>query len=278
MTEGSTKLADEVIRPSYEQIVEGIRHSGVREILRHAEDNEQRINRELERISENEDLNEEAKERMAQEVLDKYEPKISEAYKSAKEKVEASAESSYRFSIPMPGDSKTLATTRAADASEVLAIQNETTALIARAEQLKTKASASDRSHARGNDGIRLSYDPAQRVLKDAFDKAMVDGGIQGKITGLAVVKAADALGVDVESIVEDHRRQVHYNALNDMHHFQRAWRTLPSKKRSAANSFIARRSSARRIGTYQSANKTMVRGTDVAQVFARKPRKRAWK
>ena len=37
----SENLADQVVRPSYEQIVGSIKHSGVREILRRAQDVEE---------------------------------------------------------------------------------------------------------------------------------------------------------------------------------------------------------------------------------------------
>ncbi|CAA9455704.1 MAG: hypothetical protein AVDCRST_MAG58-1440 [uncultured Rubrobacteraceae bacterium] len=39
----SENLADQVIRPSYEQTVGSIRHSGVRDILRHAQQVEDEI-------------------------------------------------------------------------------------------------------------------------------------------------------------------------------------------------------------------------------------------
>ena len=39
----SESLADQVVRPSYEQIVSSIKHSGVREILRRAQEVEDEI-------------------------------------------------------------------------------------------------------------------------------------------------------------------------------------------------------------------------------------------
>jgi hypothetical protein len=63
----SEYLADLVLRPSYEQIVQSIKHQGVQEILRHAWADEQRLGQELEVLEENEDLNPEAKEDLAEE-------------------------------------------------------------------------------------------------------------------------------------------------------------------------------------------------------------------
>jgi hypothetical protein len=114
----SESVADLAIRPSYEEIVAGIRHPGVREILAHAQENEQRLNRELGYIDADEDLNDEAKERKAQELIERYSPKISAAYQDAKQKVTASAETSYRFSLPFP-EGKTFAQARATDSGEL---------------------------------------------------------------------------------------------------------------------------------------------------------------
>jgi hypothetical protein len=52
----SENLGDLAVRPTYEEIVQSIKHQGVRESLRHAQENERRLGRELERIEDDQDL------------------------------------------------------------------------------------------------------------------------------------------------------------------------------------------------------------------------------
>jgi hypothetical protein len=82
-------LADQVVRPSVEEIHASIPHSGVRELLSNAKQIQRRMSMELEDIQANEDLNEEAKRRRAQEVIDRHGPKIAKAHQDAREKVES---------------------------------------------------------------------------------------------------------------------------------------------------------------------------------------------
>jgi hypothetical protein len=85
-------LTEQNIRPSVEEIHASIPHKGVRYLLNDAKNTQRRMNRELEDIETDEDLNPEAKQRRAQEVIDHHGPKIAKAYRDAREKVEASAE------------------------------------------------------------------------------------------------------------------------------------------------------------------------------------------
>jgi hypothetical protein len=272
-------LAEQAIQPTYEQIVSSIRHSGVREMLQHARENEQRVGYELKRIESNEDLTEEAKARRAQEVIERYGPKISEAYDGAKEKLAAAAENSYKFSIPMPGDGKTLASTKVESASEMVAVQNEITTLLTRAEQMKAKASVSDKAHQGGNKGMRLAHDPRLKVLKEAYADAMEAGGIEGKVRGLAVVRAADALGLDLEAIVAEHRTKVHQGALSDADKYERALGVLPSGKNRAPTNPFGQRRGKTYVGTYGSANKAVLHpGGGGGSMFPTRKRKPSWK
>jgi hypothetical protein len=263
---GAASVAEAMpVRPSYEQIIGSIKHAGAREILAHAKENEQRVARELAAIEEDQELTVEAKAHRADELIARYQDKISGAYASAREKVTASAETSYKFSIPMPGDGKTLATTRVADATELLAVQNETMQILTRAEQAKASATK----------GPKPAQDPRRRVLKEAYASAMATDGIEGKIAGLAAIKAAEALGIELEGIVADHRTQTHYNALEDHRRATRQAFALPSEKR-IGNPFDTKRRGARSIGTHSSGNKVMTGGTK--PLFPKKNRKPSWK
>jgi hypothetical protein len=69
MTEQAS-LTEQIIRPSVEEIHASISHKGARDLLNDAKDIQRHMNRELERIETDEDLNPEAKQRRAQEVED----------------------------------------------------------------------------------------------------------------------------------------------------------------------------------------------------------------
>jgi hypothetical protein len=271
----SENLAEQVIRPSYEQIVGSIRHSGVQEILRRVQEGERRMDRELERIEADEDLNDEARQRRAQELIDRYSPKISEAYRSAKEKVEASAESSYLFSLPFP-EGRTFAQARAKDSTELLAVQGEAEAIAQRIagrslQQMTKAASRNPRDK-----GIRETSDPTIGALRKEFDQAMSEGGVEGRVRAMAVQRVCDRLGVPLDQVVDHHRTDTHRRALEDARRFELAVFVLPSGKKPRQNPFEARRRSTRRLGTYSSGNKAVVGGRP--QIFQKNNRRRAWK
>ena len=75
MTEQAS-LTEQIIRPSVEEIHASIPHKGARDLLNDAKDIQRHMNRELEDIETDEDLNPEAKQRRAQEVIDHHGPKI----------------------------------------------------------------------------------------------------------------------------------------------------------------------------------------------------------
>jgi hypothetical protein len=274
--EMSENLAEQVIRPTYEQIVGSIRHSGVQELLRRAQEDERRMDRELERIEADEDLNDEARQRRAQELIDRYSPKISEAYRSAKEKVEASAENSYRFSLPFP-EGKTFAQARAKDATELLAIQSEAEAISQRiaGKSLQEATKAVSRNPA--DRGIGQTASRTADALRKEFDRAMSDGGIEGRVRAMAVQRVYDSLGVPLDQVVDHHRTDTHRRALEDARRFEQAAFALPSGKKPRQNPFGARRSSVGRLGTYSSTKKAVV-GGGRPQPFQKKNRRRAWK
>jgi hypothetical protein len=271
----SENLAEQVIRPSYEQIVGSIRHSGVQEILRHAQEDEQRLSRELGYIEADEDLNDEGRERRAQEVIDRYAPKIAEAYASAKEKVEASAESSYRFSLPFP-EGKTFAQARTKDSTELLAVQGEAEAIAQRigGKSLQQMTKAVSRNPR--DKGIKETSDPTAGSLRKEFDQAMSEGGVEGRVRAMAVQRVCEGMGIDLEQVVDHHRTDTHRRALEDARRFEQAVFALPSGKKPQQNPFKGRRRSAGRIGTYSSAKKAVV-GGGRPQLF-QKSHRRPWK
>jgi hypothetical protein len=264
----SENLADQVIRPSYEQIVAAIPDKGVHELLQGAQADEHRLGQELERIQANEDLTTEARERHADEVIERYSPGISSARAEARQKVARGAKAQYQFSVPMP-NSDSLATAKAKDASEILAIQNEATSLLAKASEVQRKASMDGK--------VKLNHDPRFQVLKETYATAMSGTGLEAKVSALAVIKAAESLGVDIEELVSDHRTERHQRALADAGSFERAMQVLPSGKRTPANPFASGRQGAKAVGTYSSESKPVM-SSGRPKLFEKNRRKPLWK
>jgi hypothetical protein len=264
----SENLADQAVRPTYEQIVAAIPDKGVHELLQGAQADEHRLGQELERVQANEDLTTEARERHADEVIARYSPKIADARMSAREKVARGAETQHLFSIPMP-DKGALATTKAKDAQEMIAIQNESAALRAHASEVQRKASMDGK--------VKLNHDPRLKVLKEAYSAAMGATGIEAKVGALAAIKAAEGLGVDIEELVSEHRTEIHQRALADAERFERAMQVLPSGKSAPANPFAGKRQGAKAVGTYSSESKAVM-GNGRPKLFEKKRRKPAWK
>jgi hypothetical protein len=218
-------------------------------------------------VQANEDLTTEARERHADEVIGRYSPKIAEARMSAREKVARGAETQHLFSIPMP-DKGALATTKAKDASEILAIQNESAALRAHASEVQRKASMDGK--------VKLNHDPRLKVLKEAYSSAMGATGIEAKVGALAAIKAAEGLGVDIEELVESHRTPIHQRALADAENFERAMQVLPSGKRTPANLFASVSKGAKAVGSYGAESKAVM-SSGRPKLFE-KARRRPWK
>jgi hypothetical protein len=258
----------EAIRPSYEQIVADIPDAGVHELLQDAAANEHRLGLELERIQANEDLTVEARERQASEVVALHAPKVSQARATARQKVTRGGETQRLFSIPMP-EKGALATTKAKDAQELVAVQNESAALLAKASEVQRKASMDGK--------VKLNHDPRLKVLKEAYSAAMGATGIEAKVGALAAIKAAEGLGVDIEELVSEHRTEIHQRALADAERFERAMQVLPSGKIKAANPFDGKALRGKAVGSYSSGSKAVM-SSGRPKLFEKKRRKASWK
>jgi hypothetical protein len=93
------QLADLAVRSSAEQILGSIPHSGVKEMLAAAERRQRRMDSELDDIESDEDLSLEGKQHRAQQAIDRHAEDIAQTYRDARARVEASAETSYMFSL-----------------------------------------------------------------------------------------------------------------------------------------------------------------------------------
>ena len=276
MTEQAS-LTEQIFRPSVEEIHASIPHKGVRDLLNDAKNIQRHMKRELEDIETDEDLNPEAKQRRAQEVIDRHGPKIAKAYKDAREKVEAAAESSYNFSLPFP-DKKTFAHTQVKDTSEMLAVQGEADSIAARIAGKSLAEITKEVSKHPGDKGIQAISSHSVDALRSEFDAAMKLGGVEGRVRALGVARVCEGMGLPLEQVVEHHRSQVHHKALQDARRFESALHTIPSGKHGMRNPYAGntRRRGPSGVGTYASANKVMTGGRP--QLFQNNSRRRPWK
>jgi len=266
----------EAVQPTYEQIVGGIRHKGVQELLHDADIDARILGGELEAVEANEDLNDEAKERKTQELVARFEPKISGRYREAKAKVETSAESSYRFSLPFP-EGKTFAQAQVKDTSELLAVQSEAEAISQKVAGTSLQEATKAVSNNPRDKGIRQASNHTMEALRGEFDKAMNAGGVEGRVRAMAIERVCESLGVDLEEVVENHRTGVHRRAREDYEHFSRAMQVLPSGKSAPANPFKGKRQGGKAVGSYGAESKAVM-SSGRPKLFEKKRRKASWK
>jgi hypothetical protein len=264
------------LKPTYEQVRDGLPNKAAREQWREADLSLRHARQAMQDVHDDESLSEEGKREKAQRVVDKYAERVYGGYAEARKKAEAAAESSWRFSVPMPGDHKTLATTSMMDSSEMVAVQNEADSLARRIEGKSLQQLTHERSKNPRARGIKDAGNPKLDELRKAFDEAMSAVGLEGKVKGLAVKRLCEETGVPLDDVV-DHRTQHHHDAYLDA---QRSWAavySIPSGRGMVENPYDGnRRGDKRRIGTYGSANKAVVSGGKL-QPFQKK-RRPPWK
>jgi hypothetical protein len=220
-----------------------------------------------------------ARER-AQRLIDTNAPKIQGAYETARKKLESSAESSWRFSLPFPDD-KTLATTHVDDPTELLAVQNESAALAQRIDAKSIQAMTKERSKNPRSKGIQGSRSHKMETLKEEYSQALEEGGFEGKIRAHAVKRYCETHGVDFEQVVDPFRKDVHRRAYEDAAHYDRARAVVPSGRGVAANPYDSSARNSRRgskaIGAYSSGNKAMA-SSGKPKLFEKKRKRPSWK
>jgi hypothetical protein len=210
------QLADLAVMPTAEQILGSIPHNGVKEILAAAERRQRRMNSELDDIESDEDLSLEGKQRRAQQTIDRHAEEIAQTYRDARARVEASAETSYKFSLPFP-DKKTFAQARIADSSEELAVQGRANDIAARIAGKSLQEVTKERSKNPNDKGMQETRDSRLGALRSEFDAAMSAGGVEGRIRALALARVCEGMGVPLEDVVGHHRTQTHLNALAEV-------------------------------------------------------------
>jgi hypothetical protein len=287
MTEAHQSLAETLaVRPTYEQLRDATPHREVREAWQEADRRIAYARGRLANIDADESLSDEGKYQRAQDLVDKEVPEILARYERARQKAQETAESDWKFSIPMPsgmaGEVRTLATVRASDSSELIAVQNEAEAIAQRIEGKSLTELTRERSHAGGNRGIREPRSRRTEALRREYDAAMREGGLEGKVRALGVVRVCEQMGVDLDAIVDGHRKAGHRKAYQHAMELEQIRQAIPSGQGRVTNPYdtASTRRRAGAVGTYRSQGKSgaaMV-GGNRDSLFPQRKRKRSWK
>jgi hypothetical protein len=274
MTENLTDLA---VRPSYEELRDRIPDPGVREMWRAGDADAARFRTEMQRVHEDETLSEEGKKQEAQRIIDRYAGKAQQHYADAREKAAHSVDNAYDFSVPMP-DGGVLATSRAKDSSEILAIQGEAERIVQKVSGKSLQATTKEASKNSNDRGIREAAGRRAEALKEEYAKAIALGGLEGKVLAHATLRAAEAMDVDYDSVVDEFRNDRQRRYVQEALQLQAFSGSIPSGRDLAKNPYDNnRRGGKKRIGTYGSANKALMTGGR-PQLFQKKSRRRPWK
>jgi hypothetical protein len=270
-------LADLAIRPSYEELRDKVPNSAVREIWRAGDAYAARARDELQRVHDDETLTEEGKKQAAQRIIDRYARQAQRHYADAREKAARSVNNAYDFSVPMP-DGGTLATSRAKDSSEIVAIQGEAERIVQKVTGKSLQATTKEASKNPNDRGIREAAGRRAEALKEEYAKAMALGGLEGKVLAHATLRAAESIGVDYDSVVDEFRNDRQRRYVEEALQLQAFSGSIPSGRSLAQNPYDGnRRGGKKRVGTYGSANKALVQGGR-PQLFQKKNRRRPWK
>jgi hypothetical protein len=201
----------------------------------------------------------EYKSERAWQEYEKTKAKIEQLAPEARQKMLKSAESLERVSIPMP-EGEGL---RTKDTNKLLLVASERSrleALLNRAEK------ASEKGPFKAN--------PTD-ILKTAYEQALDEGGPGGGATVRAVVGLARDYDLDVDEIVDKHRKPHHHEALENAqrHRIQAdmVGRYLPTPP------FSKRSGSPKEMGTYGSGAKAFM-PQQKGMLFAPKSRRAPWK
>ena len=270
-------LADLAVRPSYEELRDRIPDSAVREMWRAGDADAARARTEMQKVHEDETLSEEGKKLAAQRIIDRYAGKAQQHYADAREKAARSVDNAYDFSVPMP-DGGALTTSRAKDSSELLAIQGETARMVQKVTGKSLQAMTKEVSQNPRDEGIREAAGKRAQALREEYDRAMQLGGLEAKVLAHATLRAAEAMGVEYDSVVDEFRNDRQRRYVQEALQLQSMYGSIPSGRDLAQNPYDDnRRGGKKRVGTYGSANKALVQGGR-PQLFQKKNRRRPWK
>ena len=171
---------------------------GVRETWIKADQSERMLRWEHERLTQDQDLTDEARARRAGELYEKHRPLIERRKKEAKDALVKAAKSAEKSSIPRP-DGEALSST---DPTKLLLDQNEASRILRTIERRKSQSGP-----------FRPSTDD---LLRQVYSRGIEFGGTEGGAVCRGVLRASRELGIGgnwLDSVRNDNQRKSLDNA-----------------------------------------------------------------
>jgi hypothetical protein len=194
-------------------------------------------------------LSEEGRQQKAQEAYQRTSARIASSWQKARDKAAGEVKAAREASIPMP-DGKTLASSSIKDTTELVAVQQETTAILSRVESRRAKLP----------EGMSVRTDIATDVLREGYRAAMERGGVEGAVQAKAVLRAGEELGVPADEIVGPYREQRHYEAAERARRMELVAATIPTERSIPRPPFKkGAGGSPQGVGTYGAGSKLFV-------------------
>jgi hypothetical protein len=240
----------EAINPSYETLRDNLPagEGSVGTLWRDADRFADYLRETYRNLGSDETLSEEGRHQKAQEAYQRTQGRIANSLKRARDKAEGEAKSAREASIPMP-DGKTLASSSIKDTTELLAVQQETNAILSRVESRRAKLPK----------GLGARTDIATDVLRESYRDAMERGGVEGAVQAKAALRAGEALGVSADEIVGPYREQRHYEAAERARRMELVAATIPTERSIPRPPFSKSGGSPQGVGTYGAGNKLVL-------------------
>lgn len=262
------------IRETYEDLVARCGHSGVREMLSTALERQAALRNELDRIDERDELTDEAKATMKEEVRQKHTPRIAQLYEGARTKLDTVYDRAILDSLPFPGG-RTYGSAIVQDSAEHSALMAETDSLSRRLTGKSLSEATS--GGISGGAGDRLAA--LRREFEEAIHLHEQGHKYEARIRALAVRRFCEETGTSMNDVVDKWREPHHHRALEDARLYERIFHSTPSSKSFAEPMFPKgrQRKPSKTTGTYNRRSAGPMVGGGAGPMFV-KQRKRPWK
>jgi hypothetical protein len=268
-------LQDQVIRPSYEQARDTFPDKGARDGWARADRDADRTRAEIAKVHDNPEITDETKAERIQAIIDRNYEMVAGTYRSARAQADEAAKAAYARSIPLPGGDSYVSKVK--DPNELLAIGQEADRISERISGASLQELTKSVSRNPGDKGMQHSKTATADTLRSEYGKAMEMGALEGRVLARAVLKVADAVGADAESIIDEFRETPHRDYLAQAQKLEQHRMSIPSGKDLSRHPYDNRRGP-NAVGVYRSGNHMLAPGSSLQTLFANKPRRKSWK
>jgi hypothetical protein len=226
---------------------------------------------EYDKIRGDRDLSDEGRATREQVAYERGVAQASKGWEAARSRAKQLAKENRERSVPMPQG--TLFGSPVADATEMVAIQNEAERIAKEATGTTLQELTKGMSKNFNDKGIK-GGSHAVSTLREEFNAACEAGGVEGKIRAHGVLRAAEAMRIPFEDVTRVQRTERHDTAAEQAAQYERYARSIPTVKQIPKPTPMPTQ---RKVpGDYGRSNK-LVLGQDRKTVFGGK-RRPSWK